>query len=212
MSDQKYVWYACYGSNLSRDRFLCYILGGTPAGSSEEEKGCRNKALPKADKSVSIPYPLYFALEAGRWSNRGVAFLGLNRDDMEKTLGRMYLITEEQFLEVVSQENNGLKFDINLNDVKKETAKVFRESWYGNIVYLGDEQGFPIFTFTAYWDVQDKTQNAPSPEYAQTIIRGIKETYHMPDQEVANYLQSKPGIKGNITGDALFELVKSVVL
>ena len=208
MGKPNYVWYACYGSNLNQDRFLCYIQGGTPVGSSEEETGCPDKTLPREDKPISIQYPLYFAMEAARWSNQGVAFIGLKKDEKIKTLGRMYLITEEQFLHVVSQENNGLKFDMDLSEVKKETTKVFRESWYGNIVYLGDEQGFPIFTFTSYWDIDDKSYSPPSPEYALTIIRGIKETYQLSEQEIVDYLHSKPGIKGNIEKEVLLNLVR----
>ena len=28
------VWYASYGSNLARDRFLCYLEGGRPKGAT----------------------------------------------------------------------------------------------------------------------------------------------------------------------------------
>lgn len=29
---QHKVWYACYGSKLLQERFLCYIMGEQPAG------------------------------------------------------------------------------------------------------------------------------------------------------------------------------------
>jgi hypothetical protein len=38
------IWYASYGSNPSyRNRFLCYIAGGKPAGAKETES---RKSIP----------------------------------------------------------------------------------------------------------------------------------------------------------------------
>ena len=41
------VWYACYGSNLLKERFLCYIRGGRPIGAQRTFYGCKNKKEPK---------------------------------------------------------------------------------------------------------------------------------------------------------------------
>jgi hypothetical protein len=30
MNSQDQIWYACYGSNILQERFLCYIQGGDP--------------------------------------------------------------------------------------------------------------------------------------------------------------------------------------
>lgn len=40
---QDKVWYACYGSNLLEEHFLCYILGGQPAGVKTVYGGCNDK-------------------------------------------------------------------------------------------------------------------------------------------------------------------------
>lgn len=77
----KYVWYASYGSNLNRDRFLCYIKGGKPKGSEKAEIGCEDKALPIKEATYIMHYPLYFAKSAVRWQNQGVAFIGLKQDE-----------------------------------------------------------------------------------------------------------------------------------
>ena len=37
--DKEYVWYACYGSNLSADRFRCYIEGGVCAENGRSYEG-----------------------------------------------------------------------------------------------------------------------------------------------------------------------------
>ncbi len=61
-----YVWYVGYGSNLSEQRFLCYIQGGTPPFGKDSNRGCQDQTRPKAEKPIKIHYPLYFALPEGK--------------------------------------------------------------------------------------------------------------------------------------------------
>lgn len=192
----KYVWYASYGSNLSRDRFLCYIKGGKPRGSEKVEVGCKDKSLPIKETTYIMRYPLYFAKSSERWQNKGVAFIGLNKDEKHHTYSRKYLITVEQFMDVVKQENNGAALDIDLIEIIKDGSKTLRDSWYGTILYLGEEGGYPILTFTADWDL-DVPYNKPSEEYLSMIINGLKTTLELENTEVLNYLSSKPGVADN---------------
>jgi hypothetical protein len=194
MNNENYVWYASYGSNLNQDRFMCYIRGGTPEGSSQMETGCRDQEPPIKDKAVSIPYPLYFAKSSTRWSDGGVAFLGLQEDKEQISLGRMYLVTREQFIDIVRQENDGIEIEINFEKVKEKGSAVIADSWYGNIVYLGENDDYPIFTFTAPWDIHEVEVNAPSKEYLTTIIKGMREVYDDADEEIVNYFSRKEGI------------------
>ena len=60
MTDKNLVWYIGYGSNLSKERFLCYITGGQPIGNAKSYEGCRDKTLPISDKSIIINNDLYF--------------------------------------------------------------------------------------------------------------------------------------------------------
>ena len=101
----KYVWYASYGSNLLRERFLCYIQGGLIPGNDKAERGARNPSLPIDDRRIIIKHDLFFALESEKWQGSGVAFIDYHHNNHAKTLGRMYRITEEQFIDVVLQEN-----------------------------------------------------------------------------------------------------------
>jgi hypothetical protein len=204
---QQYVWYASYGSNINADRFLCYIKGGQPEGSAEVETGCKDSSLPVDESTFIIDHPLYFAKEAGRWESQGVAFIGLNKDNENPTYSKKYLITVDQFLDVVKQENNGVDFEIDLNEVKQRGSKVFhRHSWYGNILYLGEEKGFPIYTFTAPWNINDVEWKKPSHAYLKTIIKGLKRDYSA--EEIYHYFHSKPGIKDRYTDDELARLLK----
>ncbi|WP_449538699.1 hypothetical protein [Ferdinandcohnia sp. Marseille-Q9671] len=203
---KQYVWYASYGSNISRERFLCYIKGGRPKGSNLTEVGCKDPSLPLKEGFFSIPNQLYFAKEAGRWKSQGVAFIDSKKDSESYTISKKYLITYDQFLDVLKQENNGAKVDIDLNQVKETGSLTFlKKAWYGKIIYLGEDNGYLIYTFTAPWDIEEVTLKQPSHEYLQTIITGLKD--HFSEDSIYEYLKSKPGIKGIYTDGEL----KSVV-
>ncbi|TXC86044.1 hypothetical protein FS935_18515 [Metabacillus litoralis] len=204
---KQYVWYASYGSNINNDRFLCYIKGGKPNGSSMVEEGCRDQSLPIKESIHLIKHPLYFAKESGRWNFQGVAFIGLYQDSSCITYSKKYLITTEQFMDIVKQENDGIKFKLNLQDVQERNSYVFNEeSWYGNILYLGKDSGYPIYTFTAPWDKKEVDWKKPSHSYLSTIIKGLRKDYSTTD--VFDYLASKPGIKESYQRDELLHLIK----
>jgi len=202
------VWYASYGSDLFSRRFMCYIEGGQPDGASSPHPGCRDKTPPKDDQPIKISYPLYFAKQSPRWDDKGIAFIGLKKEETEATLGRMYLITEQQFIDVVSQENDGARISMDLEKVKQQGSMVFHESWYGNILYLGEQDGFPIYTFTSSKDIGLEAPVAPSPKYLQYIISGLKEVYPVAHDDIVKYLLSKPGIKDSYTREELANLLR----
>ncbi len=207
--ERSYVWYASYGSNLSRERFLCYIKGGRPKGSEKREVGCRDKSLPIAEGTHIMPYPLYFAKESRRWQKQGVAFIGLSKNEKFHTYSRKYLITEEQFMDVVKQENNGVEIHIDLDKVMESGYKTLRDSWYGTILFLGEEDGYPIVTFTADWDL-DVPFHTPSKEYLSMIIHGLKSTLSLENKEILDYLITKPGIDGHYTTARLEKIIEEV--
>lgn len=193
-NNQKYVWYLSYGSNLSKDRFLCYIQGGTPNGSTTNERGCRDNTIPIKDEGYVISYPLYFAKFANRW-NGGVAFIGRSEVNNTKTFARMYLITEDQFLDVVSQENGDAAISIDLEEVISNKSLKVSEGWYGNILYIGEKDGHPIFSFTSNDDIEDAKFIPPSHAYLNTISLGLTETFDMAQADALNYLSSSKGFK-----------------
>jgi hypothetical protein len=198
-ANQSLVWYASYGSNLLyEDGFLGYIKGEVRRGCSQKEFGCRDRTPPIKNKTIDIPFPLYFAERSSKWNNGGVAFIGLLRDENNPTVGRMYLITKEQFIDVVKQENNNQEISIDFEEVKKAGSKVFRNSWYGNIVYLGEDEGYPIFTFTHHKDIKYQKVGLPSDKYIQIIAAGLKETLNWTEKKIADYLIQKDGIRGLI--------------
>ena len=121
------VWYACYGSNIMYERFLCYIQGGTFYANNKPHDGCPDKAPPHSSKPIIIPYEMYFGNKSKWWNNSGVAFLDTSRKGI--TLGRMYLITEEQYKNIWKDEGKS-------------------DNWYNKEISLGEFEGCPIKTFT----------------------------------------------------------------
>ncbi|WP_037318808.1 hypothetical protein [Salegentibacter sp. Hel_I_6] len=204
------VWYACYGSNLLKERFSCYIGGGRPANAKRVYPGCTNKTLPEKSKGITINGELYFAKKSKTWSGGGAGFIRSNFDEKTKTLGRMYLITEQQFVDLVKQEIKfDGDFDIDLPRViKNRSLDMKNNSWYGKIIYLGEYGNCPIFTFTNEAYLKDEI-NPPHEFYLKIIIEGLKETYKMSDTEIETYLKFKEGIKGFPIEAKLPQLIKN---
>lgn len=162
----KYVWYACYGSNLNKDRFLCYIQGGICNYNGRSYEGCDDQCVPIEDKPITIPHKLYFGNSSGSWNGSGVAFIDPKQDPNESTRGRMYLITEEQFEQVHIQEGTGW-------------------NWYGELLELGEADGYKIRTFT---NAGIRPANEPSQLYLQAMVDGLKESYpQMDDAAIQDY-------------------------
>lgn len=85
-----WVWYAAYGSNISRERFMRYI------------NGCADCSAPLEDRSYEFPYDITFAGRASSWGNQGKAFLDDSKNGM--ALGRIYKISRAQFEEIQRKE------------------------------------------------------------------------------------------------------------
>lgn len=206
----KQLWYASYGSNILESRFHCYILGGQPKGSIKTHLGCSDKTLPKDKEEIYINRELYFAEKSKSWGHCGVGFIKPEFNDKIQTFGRMYLITPEQYVEIVKQENNHKgELLIDFKKAKEKGSLILKEkSWYGNLLYLGEQYGSPIFTFTNEKYLSDKI-NPPSEQYLLTIINGLKETYNLNENEIKEYLENLSGIKGYSIEKKLIELIKS---
>lgn len=193
MQTKKYIWYASYGSNLDLNRFMCYILGGKPQNSSKYEEGCKDKTPPLKIEPLKIHHALYFARHSKKWNNGGSCILSIKFDETKTTLGRKFLITEQQFLDIVSQNNGVENIEINFAEVIKNGSKSINNSLSGNILYLGNQDNYPIFTFTSHFDETEFVK--PDILYLQTIGSGIKETFNLSNQQVVDYFMELDGIK-----------------
>jgi gamma-glutamylcyclotransferase (GGCT)/AIG2-like uncharacterized protein YtfP len=165
LSRKDYVWYASYGSNLIYERLLVYITGGKSKFNGVDYEGCRNKAIPKDTRPVTIPYKMYYGNENSSWGTGGIAFL--DTQNKGQTLGRMYLVTGEQFEDISRQEGR-------------------EEDWYNQSLSLGDYNGVEIVTIT---NKNIRPKHNPCDNYLEVLRMGVKETYpNMSDFEVMKYL------------------------
>ena len=188
---KKYIWYVGYGSNLSKQRFLCYIVGGTPKYGTKCYDRCSDP-YPIDDRPIKIPHRLYFALPNGytktdNWGEGGVAFINPLTEENEGywSLCRMWKITCEQYEKVRDKEGR---------------------CWYDHKMYLGEEGGTPIYTITNKLHLTNILQ--PSDTYIKTVALGLKETFYFGDDTIAAYLIEKEGLK-KFTKDTMIGVFQS---
>lgn len=186
---QKYVWYAGYGSNINRERFLKYLIGGKAEGAKIEEIGAIDKAVPIKEKNIILRHKLFFAENSKRW-NGGVAFINYRYEPNVKTFGKMYLIKFEQFKEVFCQENRlpleSPKWEM-VEELTQHRSAVIADGKYGRVLCLGESEKFPILTFTMTKEIEEMRLNKPSKEYIQVIAKGIEEAFNLSDDELKKY-------------------------
>ena len=168
---REYVWYVSYGSNMLRERFMCYLKGGS-FEKSRPHPPCGDMTPPVAVRSIELPYSMYFANTSASWQNGGVSFLDVSKRG--KSLAVAYLITKEQFEHVVLCENAG-------------RAQNRDCGWYEDTIDLGMMDGFEVRTIT---NLDIRKSNEPSGPYWDTLVRGIRQNWpEMSDVEIEDYLK-----------------------
>lgn len=161
-----YIWYVTYGVDLLYEKFLHYIKGGICRFNHTEYYGCTDQREPLASRTICIPYEAYVGNSSPSWNYKGVMFLDINQPGA--TLGRMYLVTREQYEEIRDQEGRS-------------------SLWYDKEVDLGYYLGVPIRTITSK---ERKVISMASPKYQDVVEAGLKEAY--PDKtesEIVHYLE-----------------------
>lgn len=187
------VWYVAYGSNLSQDRFHCYITGGMPEGSDKMFEGCRDTTLPREIKSEILDRELYFAENSQSWQGMGVSFISKESSPTAKTYAVKYLITREQLEDLAKQETSTQRtIVLDFERTIEEGFTIFRQAWYGKLLFLGLDDDVPVFTLTSETDRQNITR--PSDEYIRTIARGLEHQHALSTAEIALYLEGKAGV------------------
>lgn len=160
-----HIWYACYGSNLTWDRFKYYVQGGLCPFNGREYPGCADKTAPVESRAVHVPFDLYFGGSAQIWEGGGVGFLDASRPG--DALARAWLITREQYEQVLDQEGRA-------------------PEWYSHEIDLDPIDGIDARTFT---NASRRPKNAPTKPYLDVIRTGLLETFpQMPRAEIDAYL------------------------
>jgi hypothetical protein len=119
----------------------------------------------------------------------------------------MYLITEEQFNDVVLQENgkpvDGRRILPPFPKLVTSSHTLLAEAGlYGDLVLLDNGQTGVIFTFTT--SRANLQSNAPSEAYVRVIAAGIRETYpDLTNEEICRYLLLAEGVRDRVAPDLL---------
>ena len=202
------VWYASYGSNLARDRFLCYLQGGRPPGATRTYPGARNPSPPVDDRGLSLPGEMFFAWESPTWGG-GIAFYDATAPGA--TLARAYLVTDHQFADVAAQEmHREPGEDLDLGTVLSRSRHDLGPGRYESLHLVGELDGHPVLTFTAP-DPVLLQRNAPAEPYLVMIARGLSETHGLDVEEVVAYLADRPGAAPRWDRESLRPLVTAAL-
>jgi len=139
-----------------------------------------------------IGHKTYFARKSLRWNGAPI-FLEKNTSN-NKCVARMYLITEEQFDDIVAQENYLEKAPSTWDSLlqarqmaqKNGTHVFLPNAWYGTLLFLGSvstsktkskglgSESWPVFTFTHDSDEKNAV-GPPAPLYLNILARGINQ-------------------------------------
>jgi hypothetical protein len=206
------VWYVAYASNLGTERFRCYLAGGRPDGGLRTYPGCRNAADPAEMFGFEHPGALVFAGSSGVWGG-GMAFY--DPDHPGSVACRAYLVTVEQFGDVVAQEMRhppGGDFARALSAVLPEVGELHTmgPGRYETVLRLGARDGVPMLTVTN-GDVTALGLTAPSAPYLRSIATGLREAHGWDDGRIVRYLATAPGLRGAWTPDEVVAAIQNGV-
>lgn len=185
------VWYASYGSNMSSQRFDCYIAGGTLPGMTRTYTGARDTRPPRGSRATWLSGQVYFALESQVWTG-GMAFLDPAASG--RAAGRSYLITVEQFADVVDQEM-GCEVSgraIDMDSLLSEGRLQLGDGRYETLVVAGELDGLPVVTFTSPGLM--RPLNKPADAYLHMLAYGLQEAFEWSPAEAARYLSGLSGV------------------
>lgn len=205
------LWYVAYGSNLSLERFRCYLVGGRPAGAARTYPGCRDHRPPADIHSLMIPGGLYFAGRSAVWGG-GMAFLDPDASTHPSGVAaRAYLLARMQFLDVLTQEMHrmpGVGQDSSKDPILMLTdgaQHALGPGRYETVVRVGTLDSLPLLTFTAPTSACADLQ-PPSRPYLATLAAGLREAHGWSASEVAVYLLERPGLHPHWSHTALLQL------
>jgi hypothetical protein len=203
------VFYAAYGSNLSAERFACYIAGGTAPGVSRSHPGARDRRLPEAWRPLRVPGRLYFSGHSRTWGGAPAFFEPGSKDEHTgaEVFARAWRLAWDQFEDVLAQENGRhvKPLDAEPGALVAGFTLLAGPGRYDRVVCLGTLEGLPVMTCTAPGlpEPTTATPAAPSLEYLAHIITGLRETFGLDEPAIVDYLGRAPGATADLVRAAL---------
>lgn len=171
---KEYVWYACYGSNICRQRFMEYI------------NRCDDNTPPVEDRPYEFDYDMYFAKKACIWDDGGKAFLDLSKPG--HAYGRIYKVTKEQYEQIRMNEGSDYSYHVDLGmldgipvytftDTKTDNDRRLPSYRYYNVILQGLRE-----CYEGILDGQKITQylnHTVMCEEAYQIGKAVRENRHV---------------------------------
>ncbi len=189
-SEESWVWYAAYGSNLDPTRFDAYLFGGRPDGAERDYPGTRDAVAARETRATMLRGDVVFAWDSPTWGG-GVAFFDAEAE--AEVPATAYLLTTRQFSDVLDQEMwRPPGSDHDFAEVLDAGRGALGPGRYETLHRRGDLDGHPVLTFTA--DVLPPL-NAPSSRYLVTMVRGLRAVHELSDDEIVELLLARPGLQ-----------------
>lgn len=198
-----HVWYASYGSNLSRDRFVRYLEGGTPVGGARRYLGARDRTPPSGDRPFVLPYRLRFGGASRTWGG-GMAFVDTATPG--RALARLYRLSAGQFADVHAQENGGDAEPADLVALAPGQGVRAADGNYPMVVCAGHVDDAPVFTFTCE---QLPRPASPAHAYLRTIASGLAEAHRLSRAAIVAYLRRAPAVRDTYGVAALSTIARA---
>jgi hypothetical protein len=178
IKDDELVWYAAYGSNLNKRRFLCYVDGVNRIirgkrmknpGCLKTNDKCNITGIPLDDRPFNFNQNIYFGERSEiTWGGYGAAFIS----NIEKgfAYGRIYKVTGLVFKTIREQEG-------------------VLPMWYGDILKVGVIDGLPVYALTqsSEYNISSR-RNSPSEVYLEIMKDGLREI-KIEESEVNRYVE-----------------------
>lgn len=200
------VWYVAYGSNVSAERFGCYVSGGSPAGSLRTYPGFRDPTPPRESIAVTVPGGIYFAGRSRVWTG-GTAFYDSGMAG--EVAARAYLIGATQFGDLAEQEMLREPLDDrDLSVVLDSGRHAYGPGRYETLLRVGERDGLPMLTVSAPWTAETAELAAPTPDYLRTIACGLAASHGWDADAVGRYLADAPGAAGSWTPQQIADLIR----
>ncbi|GAA1446202.1 hypothetical protein GCM10009641_69260 [Mycobacterium cookii] len=187
MSDDGLVWYASFGSNLSRARLGCYISGGTPPGARRSYEGCRDRTPPRDHRTTTLPGHLRFAGESTVWGG-GMAFYSRSGEGIVHA--RAYLLGVEQLVDLVAQEARqpvGTALALAADGPTRHGLSAV----YDVLMDLGRLDGRRVLTLSSS---RHHPLRPPSRAYLRTMVDGLTDGFGLDEDALVGYLASAEGM------------------
>jgi hypothetical protein len=189
------LWYAAYGSNLKRERLMCYLRGGRPAGGLVSAGAAGDPSEPSADVAIELSHRLYFAAGSGAWGRGGVAFIEPQPQPGACTLARAWRLSRAQFEHVLAQENRLRpgEVEVDYGRLLGDGRLLLGRGLYRLVLRPGMMDGLMVVTFTRP-DASTAHRLGPGDAYRRTIAAGLRESRPaMSAEQIEAYLDGAIG-------------------